>query len=114
FDAGAAGSYSSGMRSWSQIPGGFDPTKLGEQTQLFIQSFDVNGGTPANVVIDYVSVETTFLAGDFNGDGAVDATDYIVWRNAFGTSTTPWRGADANGDGTVDTDDYLVWKTNFG
>jgi hypothetical protein len=114
FDADAAGSFSSGFRPWSQIPGGFDPTKLGEQTQLFIQSFDVNGGSPASLVVDFASVTTNFLPGDFNSDGLVDALDFTVWRNALGSNVTPWRGADGNGDGTVDAADYLIWKANFG
>ncbi len=114
FDAGAAGRYSSGLRPWSQIPGGFDPSKLGEQTQLFIQSFDNNGGSPASLVVDFVSVTTPFLAGDFNSDGLVDAADYTVWRNALGSTAIPWRGADGNGDGLVDASDYLIWKANFG
>src|SRR5690606_5647271 len=72
FDAGTAGSFSSGVRPWSQLGGGFDPTKLGEQTQLFIQGYDTNGGSLASLAIDFVSVHSTFMAGDFNGDGAVD------------------------------------------
>lgn len=47
--------------------------------------------------------------GDFNGDGAVDAADYTVWRDTNG-STTDLR-ADANGDGVVDQADYDLWKS---
>jgi hypothetical protein len=35
--------------------------------------------------------------GDFNGDGIVDAADYVVWRKTPGTPA-----------------DYDVWKTTFG
>lgn len=51
------------------------------------------------------------LPGDYNTDGAVDAADYSVWRDAMGSSvvlpndTTP---------GTVSAVDYEVWKWNFG
>jgi hypothetical protein len=54
--------------------------------------------------------------GDYNGNGIVDAADYIVWRNTLG-STTDLR---ANGDNTgasanrIDQADYLIWKANFG
>jgi len=99
FDAGAAGSYSSGARPWSQIPGGFDPAKLGEQTQLFIQSYDINGGNAASVVVNSISVTGT-TRGDFNGDGAVDSADYIVWRKGLGVIYT--------------ADDYNAWRANFG
>ena len=36
-----------------------------------------------------LTLEVTGLAGDFNGDGAVDAADYTVWRNGFGTVYGP-------------------------
>jgi hypothetical protein len=38
--------------------------------------------------------------GDFNQDGAVDAADYVVWRNELGTIYTQ--------------SDYDVWRANFG
>jgi hypothetical protein len=56
------------------------------------------------------------LVGDYNGDGKVDAADYTVWRDTFG-STTDLR---ANGDntgassGVIDQADYLAWVQNFG
>jgi hypothetical protein len=99
FDAGAHGSYASGIRPWSQVPGGFDPAKLGQQTQLFIQSFDVNGGAPASIIVDSISVTGT-ANGDFNGDGVVDTADYVVWRR--------------NIDGGYTIEDYDIWRANFG
>jgi hypothetical protein len=38
--------------------------------------------------------------GDFNLDGTVDASDYIVWRKGFGT--------------IYSQNDYNVWRSNFG
>lgn len=48
--------------------------------------------------------------GDFNGNGVVDAADYVVWRNASPTDTL------LNDDtpGAVDASDYGVWRANFG
>ena len=40
------------------------------------------------------------LDGDYNGDGAVDAADYTVWRDGLGTTFTEA--------------DYDVWVANFG
>lgn len=40
------------------------------------------------------------LAGDFNGDGTVDAADYTAWRDGLGS--------------TYDEADYQVWKDHFG
>jgi hypothetical protein len=40
------------------------------------------------------------LAGDYNGDGSVDAADYVAWRN---------------GDSPDDTQaGYDLWRANFG
>jgi GH35 family endo-1,4-beta-xylanase len=51
-------------------------------------------------------------AGDYNGDGIVDAADYTVWRDTFGSATD--LRADGNGDGMIDDDDYATWASNFG
>jgi hypothetical protein len=37
------------------------------------------------------------MAGDFNSDGAVDASDYVVWRKSDGTE-----------------EGYNAWRTHFG
>jgi hypothetical protein len=52
------------------------------------------------------------LAGDYNGDGTVDAADYIVWRRNYLTAV-----ALPNEDetpGYVTSEDYTVWRSNFG
>ena len=53
------------------------------------------------------------LPGDFSGNGAVDAADYVVWRNSHGQSG-PDLAADGNFNNQIDTGDYNVWKSNFG
>jgi hypothetical protein len=40
---------------------------------------------------------TASLAGDFNGDGTVDAADYVIWRKSGGTAQQ-----------------YAEWRANFG
>jgi hypothetical protein len=56
--------------------------------------------------------------GDYNYDGAVDAADYVVWRNTRGQSGTMLDadGTGPNGapDGTIDALDYQLWRKNFG
>jgi hypothetical protein len=56
-----------------------------------------------------------FLTGDFNADGAVDAADYVVWRNSLGNAV-PYAGdaADANRNGIIDLNDYGLWRFHFG
>jgi hypothetical protein len=69
-------------------------------------------GIPAGVLDGVVVYEAVGLAGDYNDDGTVDAVDYTVWRNAFGSTTD--RRADGDGDHTVDDDDYAIWKQHYG
>lgn len=45
-------------------------------------------------------VDLPGLAGDFNGDGSVDAADYVVWREGRFTTYT--------------AASYDIWKANFG
>lgn len=50
------------------------------------------------------------VAGDYNGNGVVDAADYVVWRNGGPlqnevASVTP---------GTVTAEDYDAWRARFG
>jgi beta-glucanase (GH16 family) len=70
---------------------------------------------PQTMLVDYVRVwqPQTGVAGDYNGDGNVDAADYTVWRNSNGQSGLNLP-ADGSGNGTVGPEDYDVWKANFG
>ena len=54
-----------------------------------------------------------FPWGDANGDGHVDATDYALWFNNYGSSGREVDG-DMNGDGYVDATDYALWFNNYG
>jgi hypothetical protein len=50
------------------------------------------------------------LPGDYNENDIVDAADYTVWRNNFGSATAL---PNDDSEGVAD-DDYDRWKTNFG
>ena len=63
-----------------------------------------SGGTPGEA--------PDLIAGDFDGSGIVDADDYQIWRQTYG-STTDLR-ADANGNLRVDSADYTIWRENEG
>jgi T5SS/PEP-CTERM-associated repeat protein len=54
------------------------------------------------------------IVGDYNGDGSVDAADYVVWRDSLGATVTAFNGADGSGNGLVDQEDYDLWKSSFG
>lgn len=56
------------------------------------------------------------VAGDYNGDGTVNAADYTVWRDTLGSMTDLRANGDNSGAsaGKIDAADYNFWKANFG
>src|SRR4051812_36082528 len=84
-------------------------TQIGRTIDLF----DWTGVTPSGTFVVssphtwdlsklYTTGEVTLAAapgfsGDFNGNGVVDAADYVVWRKNHGTATA-----------------YDTWRTHFG
>jgi hypothetical protein len=56
------------------------------------------------------------IAGDYNGNCAVDAADFTIWRDTLGSMTD--LRANGNNIGPsmnkIDAADYTVWKNNFG
>jgi GH35 family endo-1,4-beta-xylanase len=67
-------------------------------------------------VTQYELGDPLALAGDFNGDGKVDAADYSVWRNHLNsTYDLHGNGNEEGGSaGRVDQADYQLWRANFG
>jgi hypothetical protein len=68
-----------------------------------------------------VKLDPVSSAADYNGDGTVDAADFIIWRHNMGTSGpqgdgTGWDATHftAEPDGVVDIHDYEFWRANFG
>jgi probable HAF family extracellular repeat protein len=53
------------------------------------------------------------IPGDYDGNGNVDAGDYVVWRNTLDNTGTGLP-ADGNGNGEIDAGDYDVWRAHFG
>ncbi len=58
-----------------------------------------------------LSVAAAGLAGDYSGNGVVDAADYVVWRKNQGT--THALPNDPIG-GTIGTAQYNQWRAHFG
>ena len=77
------------------LPGGFD------------WNWDVNTG-----VLSVGSV-VGGLAGDFDGNGVVDAADYTIYMDNLGGDSAVL-GGNGSGGSTVGQADYLVWKSSFG
>jgi hypothetical protein len=54
------------------------------------------------------------VSGDYNGNGVVDAADYVIWKKNLGlTGGATKAQGDGTGDGNVTSDDYDYWRTRF-
>jgi hypothetical protein len=53
------------------------------------------------------------LPGDYDGNSVVNEDDLGQWRASFGLTVPAGTGADGNGDGTIDAADYVVWRRAF-
>jgi rhamnogalacturonan endolyase len=63
------------------------------------------------IIYDALRLEIDILAGDYNNDGIINAADYTVWRDNFGTDNP--LPNDLLG-GTIGGQQYEQWKNNFG
>lgn len=70
--------------------------------------------TPGYFAIDDLTLDVLVTPGDYNLDGAVDAADYTVWRDAEGeTVTLAGLGADGDLSGVVDLADNDLWRAAY-
>jgi hypothetical protein len=53
-------------------------------------------------------------AGDYDGDGRADGSDFLLWQQTVGAAVEAGAGSDGSGDGVVDGEDLGVWQENFG
>lgn len=79
-------------------------------------NFGLDEQSVAQALDAYAELLVPALAGDYNGDGSVDAADYVVWRNSLGSTIDLAANGDDTGSshGRIDGADYLVWKANYG
>ncbi|QDV78177.1 PEP-CTERM sorting domain-containing protein [Botrimarina mediterranea] len=99
--------------------GGYNSVRFGGPSNVSSLGNGFYGGAIFdNIKVSLVDAAAEPLVGDFNGDGAVDAADYTVWRDTLNTSVTAGTGADANENGIIDGpgagSDYEFWATNYG
>ena len=67
-------------------------------------------GTAAGGINNFVLLPPVApgVAGDYNGNGVVDAADYVLWRNGGPLQN------EVNTPGVVDASDYDAWRARFG
>jgi hypothetical protein len=82
---------------------------------LFIQFVGAGGHDGYLNSLQIVANAGATVPGDYNGDTKVNAADYTIWRDTFGSNTD----LRANGDNTlasmnvIDQADFLFWKSHF-
>ncbi|WP_442485097.1 PEP-CTERM sorting domain-containing protein [Aeoliella sp. SH292] len=81
-------------------------------TKDLVFTYHVAGGVTVTGQVVYDESPFTFVTGDYNYDGMVNASDYATWKSSFGSTTQ--LSADGNKDGVVDLADYTVWRDNLG
>ena len=90
---------------WSSLSGTFSSISLPSLTAGLIWN------TSQLYTTGLLSVVSTGISGDYNGNGIVDAADYTVWRDHLGQSVTL---PNDTTPGSVTQADYDVWRSNFG
>ncbi len=64
---------------------------------------------PSAFFDDFVlELATVGVPGDYNGNGTVDAADYVLWRNGGPLQN------EVDAPGTVNAADYAAWRARFG
>lgn len=89
-------------------------TAFVRESLFFIQNLSEGGAVWFdNASLVRLIPDIVAVPGDYNGNGVVDAADYVVFRNSFG-QTAAGLPADGNNNGTIDNGDYTFWKERFG
>jgi endoglucanase len=86
---------------WGEYMFTLEPTNLGQPTQA---------DRSALAVLQ----QHLAIAGDYNGNGTVDAADYVVWRETLDRNVTVGTAGDGDGNGVVGQSDYNIWRQGFG
>ena len=59
-------------------------------------------------LLNVTTLPSVGVPGDYNGNGAVDAADYVLWRNGGPLQN------EVDNAGVVDAQDYVEWNARFG
>lgn len=82
----------------------FDLTADGSIDEKDINAWLLDAGINA--------IGASFLLGDANLDGVVDASDFNIWNSSKFESTGKWSQGDLNADGVTDASDFNIWNSN--
>ena len=77
-------------------------------TLIFIAPDNALSDNAGGVSVVIAPATSTGVAGDYNGNGVVDAADYVAWRNGGPLQN------EAATIGSVTPEDYSAWRARFG
>jgi hypothetical protein len=101
------GDYSPESGSWQiATAGSFDGAFASVTDGFYVQQV----GTALMLMVGAAPA----LAGDYNGNGVVDAADYTFWRDRLGQNVTLPNSDPMDDDGVVTQAEYTFWKSRFG
>lgn len=78
----------------------------------FLTTSEFDGESSAPIHQYSFTAPQPLLAGDYNDDNVVDAADYSVWRDFFGTNTALLNETET--PGSVTDEDFIAWQSHFG
>src|SRR4051794_41113769 len=85
---------------WGNYMFTLEPTNLGQPSQA--------DRAALAVLQQHVAVK-----GDYNGNGVVDAADYVYWRKNLNQNVTAGTAADGDASGLVSQPDFDIWRLSF-
>jgi hypothetical protein len=94
------------------VPSGINDNNRMRVAADFNEFFTVTGtpGTDNYILTSLIEgVTVPGVTGDFNGNGVVDAADYVLWRNGG-----PLENEGGITPGASTPEDYTTWRANFG
>lgn len=84
----------------------------GDPNSLSFQYRRTADGKVFDGIFEFV---TTGPDADFDGDGDIDGSDFLIWQQGFGLAgQTDNSNGDADGNGVVDGLDVTAWETQYG
>ncbi len=126
FDALVAAKPHLSSANWPDAVTPADPNNPSNKPDLDQSEFDTLNFSSVKFFVDELRIATTFeevvgrgsvaLDGDADGDGDVDAADYIMVKTHFGgapAAGTEGSGGDFNETGTVDWEDLQALMTAY-
>ncbi len=102
-----------GFFSGSSFPLLLKSTEIGSDSDFVV----IGGATLAADITNgmfNIVPEPAPIAGDANGDGVVDAADYIILKRNFGMTGAQWLDGDFSGDHQVNWTDLQLLISHFG